>query len=154
MFFGWDGDKAEIYSPDEGFPGSFTAAPRTVDEARAVFARRRSIADLVEAFDLRRRDLPKFLAGIEVSLDDEVCRNRAQGMSFAEIAKLQKTSAAKIRRILKQRGFEIRPGNTLKNEPSDAELGRAKAAGKSVNRVAKEFGIHWKTAKRRLDALA
>lgn len=74
-------------------------------------------------------------------------------MSFAEIAKLQKTGAAKIRRILKQRGFEIRPGNALKNEPSDAELGRAKAAGKSVNRIAKEFGIHWKTAKRRLDEL-
>lgn len=153
VFAGWRGDEAVFYRPDDKIPDLLWAASRTADEARGVFARRRSVADLIDAFNLRRRDVPRFLAGIDVILEDEICRNRSEGMSLASIAKLHKAGVAKVRRILKERGFEIRPGNTLKSEPSRSALRRAQVAGKSVNMIATEYGIHWQTAKRRLDAL-
>lgn len=150
-FLGWNEGLATIGVPDDDFPGSFTFTYRSMEEAREVFSRRRSIADLYDAFDLTRPGMRKFLSGMEISRSDEICRNRAEGMSLARIAKLHRTSAASVKEVLENRGFEIRPGNTLKREPPTDDFLRARAEGMSIYAMAKKFGVHWMTIKRRLD---
>ncbi|WOI56707.1 transposase family protein [Palleronia sp. LCG004] len=153
LFHGWNDGLATISVPDDDYPGSFTFTYRSEEEAREVFLRRRSIADLDDVFNLTRPGMRRFLAGMQINREDEICRNRAEGMSLAKIAKLHRTGAATVKGILEHRGFEIRPGNTLKREPSTDDLLRAKAEGKSINAIAKQFGVHWMTIKRRLDDL-